>query len=193
MTGLRTRPTALLPVLLAGIAMATSLGCSTNLSATAKGSRTPDTAACTPGERVEVTNGDFTIVQTCLNSDNLLVGDGILETTLWRFDFQGQDVGSCFPESAILEIHLRPTGNLIGERLRVQDQWAMGLEEIQSLDVGKEQTLIVDMMLRNGRPSPYTPSEIRRLILEAQEHRLPMVYELNALVSYAELTIHCRR
>ena len=178
---------------LTGFAICMSAGCSTTLSAKATGSRTPDTAPCTPGERVEIANGDFTIVQTCLNSDNLVVGDGILESTLWSFDFHGQDVGSCLPESAIVEMRLRPTGHLIGERLRVEDQWAMGLEEIQSLEVGKEQTLVVDMMIRNGRPSPYTPSEIRRLILDAPGHRLPMVYELNALVSHAELEIRCRR
>jgi hypothetical protein len=175
------------------LALVSATGCSTTLSAKAKGSKKPKTQTCTLGERVEVENGDFTIVQSCVDTENLVVGDGVAESTTWVFDLHDQDVAECFPEWATIEMRLRPTGDLMGEELRVQQRWAMGLEAIQSLDVGTEQALEVDMMIRNGRPSPYTPSEIRHLILDQYGGTLPMVYELNALVSYAELTIDCRR
>lgn len=169
-----------------------STGCQTTLSARASGSKHPRTLRCEPGEYAELPNGDFTIVQNCTSADNLVVGDGIAEATRWSFDLSDQDVESCFPESARIEMQLRPTGDLLGERLRVQGRWAMGLEAIQSLEPGRTQELVVDMMLRNGRPSPYTPSEIRSLLLADPAGQLPMLYELNALVSEAELTIRCR-
>ena len=71
---------------------------------------------------------------------------------------------------------------LLTEELRVEGRWALGLEAIQSMEIGKEQNIFIDIMLRNGRPSPYTPSEIRTLLLEKHSGVLPMVYELNALV-----------
>ena len=49
----------------------------------------------------------------------------------------------------------------------------------------------IDMLSRTGRPSPYTPSVLRSLLLEEPRGRLPMVYELNAIVSHAKLTIAC--
>ena len=170
-----------------------SIGCRTTLEAKATGSRAPKTRDCSQGQRIDIQNGDFSIVQSCLSQENLVVGDGISEETHWVFDLHDEDIGSCYPETASIEIRLRPTGHLMTEELRVEGSFAMGLEVIQSMNVGEEQKLIVDMMLRNGRPSPYTPSEIRRLLLEEHGGRLPMVYELNALVSEAKLEIRCRR
>jgi hypothetical protein len=170
-----------------------SIGCRTTLEAKATGSRAPKTRDCSQGQRIDIQNGDFTIVQSCLSRENLVVGDGISEETHWVFDLHDEDIGSCYPETASIEMRLRPTGHLMTEELRVEGSFAMGLEAIQSMNVGEEQKLVVDMMLRNGRPSPYTPSEIRRLLLEEHGGRLPMVYELNALVSEAKLEIRCRR
>ena len=167
-------------------------GCGTTLSASVRGSSRPNTEDCTPGQRVELPNGDFTIVQTCLDSTNQLAGDGIAEQTLWEFDMSDQDFAACYPETAVVEVELRPTGDLLDERLRVQDRWAMGLEAIQSLEVGREQTLSFDMMIRNGRPSPYSPSAIRDLLV-ANEGVLAMEYEFNALLSRAKIELACRR
>jgi len=185
---LRAVPTGCL-----GLALVVATGaCQTTLSSQLRGSAEPATVACTPGERVELRNGDFTIVQSCTSPVNLVVGDGIAEATTWSFAFPEEDAADCYPESAILEMELRPTGDLLGESLRVPGRWALGLEEIQSLEPGRKQAMTVDMMLRNGRPSPYTPGEIHDLIVQDPPGRLPMVYELNALVSRARLTIRCR-
>ncbi len=184
---------ALAGLLLCVPTLALGLGCKTTLSTTVKGSAKPRTQSCTPGERVEIPNGDFTITQTCLDGGNRTVGDGRGEVTSWRFDLAGDDVWSCYPESAWIDLRLRPTANLLDDELRVDGRWAMGLEEIQSLEIGREQEIQVDMMMRNGRPSPYTPSEIRRLLTEEFRGQLPMVYEANALVSWARLSIRCSR
>jgi hypothetical protein len=168
-------------------------GCQTVLSSKVKGSKKPRTETCTPGVRAEVQNGDFTIIQKCVSADNLIVGDGISEMTVWEFEVSEKDLAECYPETAYIDMKLRPTGHLMGEALRVQGRWAMGLEQIQSLEVGVEQPIQIDMMTRNGRPSPYTPGEVRRLLLEDPTASLPMLYELNAIVYYAELTIHCRK
>lgn len=176
-----------------GLLLATTVGCRTTLSSELSGARRPATLRCELGERAELRNGDFTIVQNCTHLENRVVGDGIAEATTWSFDLSDEDVASCYPESAVLELELRPvTGDLLGETLRVPGRWAMGLEAIQSLEPGRRQKVAFDMMLRNGRPSPYTPSEIRALLLDDPPGRLPMVYELNAIVSSARLTIRCR-
>ena len=186
------RPTRRLLLAGATLLLATPLlACQTILSASVKGSRKPTTETCSPGQRVELQNGDFTITQSCLDPDNQVVGDGIAEETTWEFDLSEEDVAACYPETAMIEMQIRPNGRLLDERLRVRDRWAMGLEAIQSLEPGEEQTLRFDMMLRNGRPSPYGPGTIRDLLVDGGG-KLPMHYELNALISSAEITLACR-
>ena len=124
-----------------------SIGCRTTLEAKATGSRAPKTRDCSQGQRIDIQNGDFSIVQSCLSRENLVVGDGISEETHWVFDLHDEDIGSCYPETASIEMRLRPTGHLMTEELRVEGSFAMGLEAIQSMSVGEEQKLVVDPIL----------------------------------------------
>jgi hypothetical protein len=182
-------PLPWLAVVLVGAAAA---GCQTTISSTVKGSKTPTTAICEPGQPNRIANGGFTIAQDCVFSENTVIGDGRDEVTLWEFDFSDEeDYAGCFPETAVMELRLRPEGNLLNETLRVEGKWELGLEEIQSLEVGIDQSTTIDMMLRNGRPSPYTPWEIQKLLTGKPAGRIPMVYEQNAVLSYARLDIRC--
>jgi hypothetical protein len=181
------------PAILAALALGAA-GCQTTLTSVVKGSKNPPKERCEEGRVTRVENGGFTIAQECLFSDNTVVGDGLEEVTLWEFDFTGEeDHASCYPESAIIDLTLRPEGNVLGESLRVEGKWELGLEEIQSLSEGTDQETSIDMMLRNGRPSPYTSSEIQKLLNEEPKGRIPMVYEANAVVSHARLQIRCVR
>jgi hypothetical protein len=173
-----------------------AVSCSSPITSEVKGSKSPPTRTCELGERVEVENGGFRIVQKCVSEGNLIVGDGRGEVTTWEFHFSDEDDidlfrDGCWVRSAILEIQLEPTGNTIDDSLRVRGKWELGLEEIQSLEPGSVQKVEIDLMERGGRPSPYTPPVIRSLILEEPEARLQMLYEFDAIVSWAKLTIDC--
>ncbi|MGH0037893.1 MAG: hypothetical protein ACQGVK_22920 [Myxococcota bacterium] len=172
--------------------LAAALGCQTTLTSTVKGSKTPPTVHCADGQTLEVSNGGFTIAQECLFQENGVAGDGFAEVTFWEFDVsRSEDFADCYPESALIELHLRPQGDVLQESLRVEGKWDLGLEEIQSLEVGVDQQTTIDMMVRGGRPSPYTPGEIQALLMAEPQGRLPMVYEQNAVIHFARLEIRC--
>jgi hypothetical protein len=169
-------------------------GCQTTMKSEVKGSKSPKTVRCSLGEVRQIENGGFTIQQKCLFEDNLTVGNGRGEMTVWSFDLSEESaLDECFPDYALLELHLEPTQDTLDETLRVEGQWELGLEQIQSLEPGELGKIEIDMMMRNGRPSPYTPAVIRSLLLEEPRGLLPMVYELDAIVSYAKLEIGCRK
>ena len=179
-------------LLIGALTTLTLAGCQTSMKSEVKGSRKPDIISCSLGERVEVANGGFTILQKCVFPENLIVGDGRGEATLWDFDFsQDKHLDSCIVQAATLELRLRPTRDTLDESLRVRGKWALGLVELQNIGPGADHAIEIDMLSRNGRPSPYTPSVLRSLLLEEPRGRLPMVYELNAIVSHAKLTIAC--
>ena len=74
-------------LLIGALTTLTLAGCQTSMQSEVKGSRKPNTISCSLGERVEVANGGFTILQKCVFPENLIVGDGRGEATLWDFDF----------------------------------------------------------------------------------------------------------
>ena len=163
------------------------------MEAEVKGSAKPKTVPCSLGERVEIENGGFTIVQKCVFGSNLTVGDGRSESTLWEFDFsQDKHLDECIVGTATLEMRLRPMTDTLDETLRVEGKWDLGLVQLQNIGPGSEHTIQIDMLSRNGGPSPYTWRVLGALIEEGPRGRLPMVYELNAIVSHAKLTIVCR-
>ncbi len=180
-------------VLVIAVFSLVAVSCSSTITSEVKGSKSPRTRACELGERVEVENGGFHIVQKCISEENLTVGDGRGEVTTWEFHFSDIDRlrDGCYVQSAILEMQLEPTGNTIDDSLRVRGKWELGLEQIQSLEPGSVQKVEIDLMERGGRPSPYTPPVIRSLILEEPESRVQMLYEFDAIVSWAKLTIDC--
>jgi hypothetical protein len=189
----RLRP-GLAAACLSLMSLVLATGCQTTMKSEVKGKQRPKTVRCSLGEMKQVENGGFTIQQKCLFEDDLTVGDGSGEITLWSFDLSEEKaLDECFPDYALLELDLQPTGDTLDERLAVENQWELGLEQIQSLEPGELATVEIDMMMRNGRPSPYTPSVIRSLLLEEPRGHLPMTYELNAIVSYAKLEIGCRK
>lgn len=175
-------------------AAATSSGCGTTLTSTVEGRSRPRTRPCEEGRPTQIANGGFSIGQDCLLSENTVVGDGIDEVTVWEFDVRHEDgYLECIPETAFIDLRLRPEADLLNETLQVEGKWELGLEEIQSLELDVEQETTIDMMTRNGRPSPYTPIEIQRLLRDEPVGRIPMVYGSNAVVSWARLRIGCAR
>jgi hypothetical protein len=173
-------------------ALLASIGCSTTMKSEVKGSRSPKTVSCSLGERAEVENGGFTILQKCVFSENLIVGDGRSEATVWSFDFsEDKHLDGCIIQAAMLELRLEPMTETLDEELRVQGKWDLGLVQLQNIGPGAVHTIEIDVLSRNGGRSPYTPRVLRSLILEEPYGQLPMVYELNAIVSQAKLTIGC--
>ena len=175
---------------------AASLACGHSMTATARGAKTPRLKTCTLGDRVEVANGDFRIIQKCVSEENLTVGDGRMEMTTWDFPIEESFADAlrddCIIRSAEVELELRPTRNPFGESLAVRDKWEFGLEEIRSLEPdGSWQTVQIDMMQRPGGPSPYTPQALRELILQGPWSRLRMEYGYDASISYARIDLRC--
>lgn len=172
------------------------LGCSHTMSVTVKGSKNPKTKTCTLGDRVELENGDFRIVQKCVTEENLVVGDGKLEMTEWDFaiddGFADALRDDCVIRSAWVEMDVHPTANPFDESLAVRDKWEFGLEEIRSLDPkGGWQKVEIDMMYRPGGRSPYTPQVLRELMLEGPWNRLRIEYGYDAIISRARLDLKC--
>ena len=172
------------------------VSCRSPITSEVKGSKSPRTRTCELGERVEVENGGFRIVQKCISEGNLTVGDGRGEVTTWVFELSNdKDLDrlrdGCYVRSAIIELQLEPTGETLDDSLRVRGKWELGLEQIQSLEAGSAQRVEIDMMERGGRPSPYTPRVIRSLILEEPSTGIQMIYEYDAIISWAKLTIDC--
>ncbi len=182
------------PVLIIAVLSLLTVSCSSPITSEVRGSKSPRPQACGLGERVEIENGGFRIVQKCVAEGNLIVGDGRGEVTTWEFHFS-DDIDrfrdGCRVRSAILDLELEPTGDTIDDSLRVRGKWELGLEQIRSLKPGSVQKVEINLMERAGRPSPYTPLVIRSLILEEPEARVQMLYEFDAIVSRAKLTIDC--
>jgi hypothetical protein len=167
------------------------------MTAVVKGSKKPTVKACTLGDRVEVDNGGFRIVQKCVSDDNLEIGDGRMEMTEWDFaideSFADALREDCIIRSAWVEMEMRPTKNPFDESLAVRDKWEFGLEEVRSLDPeGGWQKVEIDMMERPGGRSPYTPQVLRELMLLGPWNRLRIEYGYDALISYAKLDVTCK-
>jgi hypothetical protein len=171
--------------------------CGHSMSVTVKGSREPKTQTCTLGERGEVQNGGFRIVQKCITEENLTVGDGRMEMTEWDFaiedGFADAVRDNCIILVADVEMEVNPTANPFNESLAVKGKWEFGLEEIRSLDPDAGwQTVSIDMMERPGERSPYTPQALRELILQGPWSRLSIEYGYSARISRATLDLYCK-
>jgi len=172
-------------------------GCGHSMSATVKGSKKPKQKTCTLGERVEIDNGGFRIVQKCVSEENLTVGDGRMEMTEWDFPIEDSFADAlredCIIRSAWVEMELRPTKNPFDESLAVRNRWEFGLEEIRSLDPDSGwQKVEIDMMRRPGGRSPYTPQTLRELMLEGPWSRLRIEYGYDAQISWAKIDLSCK-
>ena len=184
---------ATIPLLMATLLVA----CGHSMSVTVKGSKEPATKTCTLGERGEVENGGFRIVQKCVSEKNLIVGDGRMEMTEWDFAIEDGFADAlredCIILEAFVEMEILPKDNPFDESLAVENKWEFGLEEIRSLDPDFGwQTVEIDMMYRPQGVSPYTPQVLREIILQGPWSRIPIEYGYEAVIAEATLDLHCK-
>ncbi len=186
-----------LRVLLAAVVIApVGVACKTTMTSVVKGSRNPRTIECSIGEAARTGNGGFTILQKCLSTDNLTVGNGRGEVTQWDFDLSRSKYieeleAGCSIEYVWIDLELERTRSS-PDSLSVRGKWQLGLEEIRSVEPGSVEAVRINVLQRAGGRSPYTPQVVRELILQEPVGLLPMQYEFDARVSYAKLTLVCR-
>jgi hypothetical protein len=151
----------------------------------------------TPGP-CPVTNGPFAINED--SSSVPVCGDGSDEITTWTFDFNPNSCGASGPvTSAVLILTLTP-GNSLVSNDRVQivglpsiavdaGGWAnspLPLGGPYPLMVGSTSTISRDLIA----PGDYTSSQILG-IFTANSGSIPMAYQDDATVSFAELDLTC--
>ena len=179
------------------LAAALLAACGHSMSVTVKGSKKPDQQVCTLGERGEVRNGGFRIIQKCFFEKNLTVGDGLMEMTTWSFAIESGFADAvrkdCMIRAATVEMEILPKDDPFNESLAVRDKWEFGLEQVRSLDPDLGwQKVAIDMMTRHGDRSPYTPQALREIILQAPGGRIQVEYGYEAIISKATLHLHCK-
>ena len=191
-----TRTRWLRVLLAAAVIGPVSVACKTTMTSVVKGSRNPRTSECSIGEAARIGNGGFTILQRCVSTDDLTVGNGRGEVTQWDFDLSRskyiEELGAGCPiEHVWIDLELeRPQSS--PDSLYVRGKWQLGLEEIRSVEPGGVEAVQINVLQRAGGPSPYTRQVVRELILQEPVGFLPMQYEFDARVSYAKLTLVCR-
>lgn len=185
-----------LRVLLAGAVIVPMCGaCGTTMTSVVKGSRSPRTEDCSIGQSRQISNGGFTIEQKCVTNENLTVGDGRGEVTRWEFDLSRSKYieeleAGCPIEAVWIDLELERTSDR-PDSLEVRGKWQLGLEEIRSVYPGSVEEVQIDVLLRAGRPSPFTRQVVREMLLTEPVGLVPMQYEFDGLVSHAKLTLVC--
>jgi len=148
------------------------------LVATAKGDPAPAQVIGEP-----LTNGDFVITNCCPSRPT---GDGKDEFTLWTFDFTENPTLPFFQEStelssAILSLTLTPGSSLIdSDSVRIQSLPEIRPPILKTLLLGVTTNIQVDLL------TYYSSSDILNVL---RDGRIPMFYQEDALLSYAQLIL----
>lgn len=167
------------------------------ITANASGSPTPGTTTWPS----TLTNGDFTIGTDdgALGGVAAIVGDGMNEWTTWTFDFSSDPNFSTFSltqplGNAVLTLTLTPykpiktkpngaPGGIASDTVRIQGLADISDPAITTLSpVGVQKTITIDLL------NYYTSGQILG-ILGGSGGLLPMYYQDDAIISYAQLDL----
>jgi len=156
---------------------------SLTITATTNGSLTPPTATFPSS----VTNGDFVIAGNAIAT---FVGDGVDETTSWKFNFAGDPNFPSFSTalpliSALLTLTLTPKNPLITtDFVRIEGLPNIITPAIQGLPVGVTSTINLQLLGLSG----YTSNDILG-VFAANAGQVPMIYGDDSIVSSAKLEL----
>ena len=140
----------------------------------------------------KLVNGDFTIKSNVPR--NRATGDGIDEQTYWNFDFSSDINWNNFAldgeiTSAKLILTTSPKrSDLRTDEIRINYGRLPNLDPtvIRSVPVGKTKTVTMELL-----NSGYTSAQILN-VLKKKKGVIPMLYQDDSIISYAELII-CQR
>lgn len=151
--------------------------------AEASGSSNPTTITATPTN--SLTNGDFIITQDPSSCCSTLLGDGNNDDTAWTFDF-GSSANVMAGEtlaSAMLTLALQTTAGVVSDTIEIVGLGARAASEIRGLPGGFDGSITFDLL-------PYYSSlAILAELANPTTGQLSMIYEDDAIVSYARLTL----
>jgi len=158
------------------------------ITATAKGSQTPevDDPPFTTDPIVE--NEDFTITPDGFDSCHTLpLGDGVNEGTSWSFDFKTDPEFQCFPTSlplasALLTLELTPKSSPFTDAFTLDGLSPIITPTIQELPIGVPSAIQIELA------NFYHNMSLTRLF-KAKNGSIPAFYADDAIVSFAELTL----
>ena len=130
-------------------------------------------------------NGDFLITQDPSSCCSVLLGDGNNDDTEWVFDFGPDSVllsGKTLA-SALLTLTLETTAGVTTDTIEIVGLGARAASEIRSLTGGFDGSITFDLL-------PYYSSiDILENLFDPQSGAIGMIYEDDAIVSYARLEL----
>lgn len=138
-----------------------------------------------------LTNGDFTIYSISGGPPANLIGDGLDEHTTWDFDFTSDASYDQFISeattsdliSAYLTLTITPWHYLITTDSVSIEGLDLITEQIQTLSVGQSQTITIELT------DYYSAAEIYNSLTSDPDGIISMLYQDDAIVSYASLVL----
>ena len=130
-------------------------------------------------------NGDFVITRHIGSATPSLLGDGVNEDTAWVFDF-GPSASMLTGEtlsSAMLTLALQTTGGVGSDTIEIVGLGARAASEIRSLPAGFNGSITFDLL------PYYSSASILAELTNPIASQIGMIYEDDAIISYARLTL----
>jgi len=150
------------------------------ISAIVSGSAAPEQVIGAP-----ITNGGFIVTNCCPGRPT---GDGKDEFTLWSFDFNREPALEYFLpaselSSALLSLTLTPGSSLVdSDSVRIEPLQGVRPAILRTLPLGVTTNIEVELL------DYYAAADVLNL-LRAQNGTLPMTYQEDAVVSFAQLVL----